>query len=345
MEYAKQWIDESDVEAVARALRLPMITRGEKVCEFEEAVAKYYEMAFAVAFNSGTSAMHAAYAAADVGPFDVIVTTPNTYVGTVTGAIARGAKLHLVDIELATGQMGDEVIASPSRGRLIYVPVDFAGAPSKKIQVSDPNAVIIEDAAHSFGARGVCQESDMTMFSFHPAKTITTGEGGMVVTNNETYAKRLRRFRNNGLEDGNVCEISGNYHLTNFQAALGLSQLKRLDQILEKRRKLMNIYRGELEGCVTLLADHPDSANHLAVALIENDRDRVREQLAKREIGTQVHYVPLYRQPALLGDTLPQMELYYAQALSLPLYYELDEDKVREIAKLVRTPLPAPQQS
>lgn len=368
--YARPCLSEEDCAAVADALSSPWITRGPRVEAFEREIASYTGAKYAVAFNSATTALAAACYAAEVNCADRLITTPNSFIASVGAGIKFGASPVFVDIDEKTGNIDlDQMICNAnlplSRGRPILIPVHFAGVPVN-IQKLDrkthhPNQVIIEDAAHALGSLyfpegprvGCCQWSAMTIFSFHPAKTITTGEGGMVTTNEASYAHRLRLYRNNGIERNesslwhyDVVDITGNYHLTEFQAVLGISQLRRLDQFISKRQALMRAYRENLQGCegVSLLTPQFDStpAFHLCVVKIDfsafrTTREEVMKKLLEKKIGTQLHYIPLYRHPYFVkqfGEVeayFPQMEKYYQEALSLPLHCALNEEHITAI--------------
>ncbi|MFI0434123.1 MAG: DegT/DnrJ/EryC1/StrS family aminotransferase [Parachlamydiaceae bacterium] len=373
--YAKQSISEEDIQAVADALKEEWITRGPLVQEFEQACATYLQVPYAIAFNSGTAALMAAYFAAGLCSFDRVISTPNTFIATLGGAIEIGIAPCFIDIDRLTGNMDmtqvtDQFDFSLKRGRPFIVPVHFSGLAldMEKLSnaISHPDAVIIEDAAHALGSFypcgqkvGNCVYSDMTIFSFHPAKSLTTGEGGMVTTRNPEFYHRLQLFRNNGIErhapylrqpeaDGyyEVQAISGNFNFTSFQAALGLSQLRRLDRFIEKRRKLVKLYRKRLANIPHLILFHDNqdesSAFHLFVVQIDfaayrTTREKVMRQLHDQGIGTQVHYIPLYHHPVvrarreLQGVNHPNMELYYQQTLSLPLYVDLREEEIERI--------------
>ncbi|MEC7838483.1 MAG: UDP-4-amino-4,6-dideoxy-N-acetyl-beta-L-altrosamine transaminase [Chlamydiota bacterium] len=378
--YAKQSINSDDITAVTDILTNGFITRGPKVTEFEQAIAEYCGAKFAVAFNSGSSALIASGNAAGVSKHDRIITTPNTFVATIAGGWHRGAEPLFIDIDPATGNIDLEELEPNLQfqslsGRNILMPVHFSGIPvdMEKLDgmIKDPDTVVIEDAAHALGSSykdgqkvGCCAWSDMTVFSFHPAKNITSGEGGMVLTNDETLFKRLQQFRNNGIdhEKNNssedcgpwfyeVAEVTGNYHMTDIQAALGLSQLSRIGDFAKKRRKLMELYRKELKkekGVSFFEVENDDQVMyHLCVLKIdfekyETTRVKVMDELKEKGIGTQVHYIPLYRHPFFtkshrrIEEYFPKTEEYYSQALSFPLYYDLSEKDVKMITKTLK---------
>ena len=375
--YARQCVDEADIQSVATALRGEIITRGSHVEAFEKAISHYCRSKYAVAFSNGTTALMATYFAAEVTSYDRVISTPNSFIATVLPAIQLGIYPHFIDIDRSTGSFDLELLKQgldfkSTRGKLVVLPVHFSGIAMDmqalyRTLYRCPEVVVIEDAAHALGSSyptgekvGSCVRSDMTIFSFHPAKTITTGEGGMVTTNDANLYHRLQLFRNNGIEreahylEGianpgyyEVKSVTGNFHLTDFQAALGLSQLSKIDLFIKKRRKLVKLYRELLKDVpgILLLTDRSDrhTAFHLFVVQIDCayysiTRETLMKQLEERNIGTQVHYIPLYRHPVLTckkqadrKDYFPCMEDYYAQALSLPLYYELTEKDVRRI--------------
>lgn len=360
---------------MTEALQGDLITRGPRVEAFEKVFAEYCGARFAVAFTNGTSALMAAYAAAEVGPNDRVLTTANTFVATASAAALQGATPIFVDIDRTTGNFDLELLEvnlklPVSRGKTVIAPVHFAGIPvdMERIDrmIDDPATVVIEDAAHAVGSCyadgqkvGSCAWGAMTTFSFHPVKNMTTGEGGMVTTNDEALYRRLRLYRNNGMErepescrryDGpwyyEVQQMSGNFNMTDFQAALGISQLKRLDAFALKRRELVALYRkllGGMEHVRLFSAEHDDKAAfHLFVMQIDfeawgGSREELMRRLKEKGIGTQVHYIPVYQHPIFreeagnLAEYFPEMEAYYSQALSLPLYYDLTTDDVRRV--------------
>ena len=378
--YVQPSISPEDIAAVSLALSTPQITRGTHVAAFEQAVADYCHVPYAVAFSSGTAALQAAYFAAETNSFDKLLTSPNTFVATAGAGMLFGATPVFMDIDRQTGNMDldqlEATLAQPaSQGRTIITPVHFAGiaVDMQRLEsfIACPDTIVIEDAAHALGSCyadgqkvGCCAWSQMTMFSFHPNKHITTGEGGMVTTQDPALWHRLQLFRDNGIERHpeymqqapasgyyEVHALTGNYNFTEMQAALGLSQLKRLDAFVEKKRLLVKRYRKHLSGLphINLWAQEHDpfTAYHLCVvqidfAAIKSTRAKVMAALQQQGIGSQVHYIPLYRHPFFqkkMGDLtpyFPQTESYYAQALSLPLYYDLTEQEVDRICAALK---------
>lgn len=382
--YAHQSINADDRHEVSAALAADVITRGSYVEAFEDAIAEYCGAAYAVAFNSATSALAAACYVVDLGPSDSVLTTPNTFVASVTAGMHRKATPIFIDIDRTTGNLDLELLEHhlkssrvSSRGRTLIMPVHFAGIPVDMQHldkmICDPDTLIVEDAAHALGSYypdgkkvGSCAWSHMTVFSFHPAKTITTGEGGMVTTNDAELYRRLKLFRNNGIEKDpalleesanlyggyyEVTEMTGNYNFTDFQAALGLSQLKRIESFIAKRRQLTTLYRQLLQDIpnVRSFTSSQDSsvAFHLYVVQIDfaaykTTRERVMSRLKDKGIGTQVHYIPVYRHPFFkkasgdLTPYFPEMEKYYAHALTLPLYYDLQFEEVEYIVATLK---------
>lgn len=375
--YGHQSINEADIAAVASSLKGDIITRGPVVEAFEKAVADYVGAKFAVAFTSGSTALEACYVAGEIAPGDRVLTSPNSFIASSGPASLRGADIVFVDIDRHTGNLDLEAAVlnfqfRSLKGKLFIVPVHFSGIAVDMQHLHQEagatNIVVIEDAAHAIGSYypdgkkvGSCAYSDMTVFSFHPVKTITTGEGGMVTTNDPHLYEKLKVFRNSGIQRDppfirgkpapwyyEVEEISGNYHMNDLQAALGISQLSRIDQFVEKRRQLVTRYRAQLKGIpyIKLFDDSQDAytAFHLMVVQIDfqglkTTRTEVMNALKEAGIGTQLHYIPLYRHPCYrdkIGEIeqyFPEMEAYYAEALSLPLYFDLKIENVDEICK------------
>lgn len=371
--YGRQNITDSDVEAVVRALRDTMLTQGPKVQEFEEAVADAVGARYAVAMNSGTAALHAAYFAADVGPEADVVTTPITFVATVNASYYLGGGARLVDVDRGTILLDPGGLDAVGDGVRVVAPVHFGGqvADMKRVSTiaSKRGWLVVEDAAHAIGARysidgieyrvGSCAHSHMCCFSFHPVKHITTGEGGAVTTNDPTLRDRLVRFRTHGITRDPVQmnanegawyyeqhDLGFNYRLTDVQCALGLSQIRRLDAIVERRREIASQYD-------VLFADEEHirpngtpawsrGSYHLYVVNVPSGlRRNVFDRLRAAGIGVNVHYIPVHRQPYQrdrLGElSFPNAEAYYAGAISIPMFPELASKDVERVAGAVKT--------
>lgn len=382
--YAHQSINSEDITAVSHVLHSASITRGPEVEAFENEIAAYCGAKYAVAFSSGTTALIAAGFAAQTGPSDRLITSPNTFIGTVAAGIHFGARPVFIDLDPSNGSISLDQLAlnanqPATRGKSILLPVHFGGIPidmrALNVSLANPDSIIIEDAAHALGSHypdsgpkvGSCMWSDMTIFSFHPAKTITTGEGGMVTTNDETLAHRLRLYRDNGIERDQpyllgksepgyyeVHAVTNNCHLTEMQAALGRSQLRRIHNFIEKRRVLIKYYRQALRNIqgITLFTDSHDeyTAFHLCVIKIDyprfhTNRVEVMNRLKEKGIGTQVHYIPLYRhsyfvkQSGEIDAYFPNTEDYYSQALTLPLFYDMHENDVMRVVQSLKDAL------
>ncbi|MFZ5632092.1 MAG: UDP-4-amino-4,6-dideoxy-N-acetyl-beta-L-altrosamine transaminase [Bacillota bacterium] len=369
--YGKQFIDRDDIRAVLDVLQSDWLTTGPKVEEFERELARKAGARYAVVLNSGTAALHAAYFAAGVGPGDEVITSSITFAATANAALFLGARPVFADVRPDTVNMDPEKLEKliTSRTRVL-VPVDFAGHPADLDAVMDiarkHNLVVVEDAAHALGARYhgrvVGSIADMTVFSFHPVKHITTGEGGAVATDNRDYYEKMLSFRSHGMvrEKEKLTEYHGpwyhemhypgyNYRITDIQCALGLSQLKKLDIFLQKRQGIVDFYNGrlgELEAVETPVAlPGITPAWHLYVIRLRDNRISRRElyeELHRSGIGAQVHYLPVYLHPYYqrLGypeGLCPAAEDYYHRALSLPLFPAMgDEDANRVVVELMK---------
>lgn len=348
--YSRQSIDDDDIDAVVRVLKGDWLTTGPAVDDFEEALAAKVGTRFAVAFANGTAALHGACAAAGLGTGDRVATSTLSFAASANCALYVGASPVLLDIDRDT--LNVDPAALPL-GLDAIVAVHFAGLPIDLARLTNRPRIVIEDAAHALGAMtpdgpvGNCARSDMCCFSFHPVKAITTGEGGAVTTNDPTLADRLRSFRTHGIERRpekgawyyEIDEVGFNYRLTDIQAALGTSQLAKLDRYVGTRNHLAERYRSRfVNGRVTPPPAAPSGfvhAYHLFAVQVPH-RDRVFAELRSRGIGVQVHYVPIHRHPAYerLGfrpSAFPSAEAVYAGLLSLPLYPDLsptDQDIV-----------------
>jgi perosamine synthetase len=369
--YGRQQVSDADVDAVAAALRSAMITQGPAVEAFEDAVAGYLGARHAVAFSSGTAALHGAAFAARLGPGDEAIVPPLTFVASANCALYQGARPRFVDIDPSTWNLdaAAAVAAADERTRAV-VPVSFAGLPADVEGLRGVgDAVVIEDACHALGARrggapvGAPGGADITVFSLHPVKAMTTGEGGLAVTEDDELASRMRLFRTHGLvkedldpgpTDGGwymeMRELGFNYRITDFQCALGLSQLDRLDGWIERRNEVAARYRellaGEERVGLPPAAGEGDlHGYHLFVIHVRAGAEKrleVFEGLRNAGIGVQVHYIPVYRMPYYrdeLGyaqDACPAAEDYYAGAISLPVFPAMEEADVERVVSELR---------
>ncbi len=363
--YGRQWIDEDDITAVVEVLRSDFITQGPKVKEFEDALARYCGSRYAVVFNSGTSALHAAYFAAGLGKGDEFITSPITFVATANAGLYLGARPIFVDVEEDTGNIDiskiEEAITEKTR---LIVPVHYAGHPADMEGVHNiarkHNLIVIEDACHALGARykdrriGDCYYSDMAVFSFHPVKHITTGEGGAVLTNSESFYERLLMFRTHGITKQKFVNrphgewyyemhfLGYNYRMNDIQAALGISQLCKADRFVRRRRQIAKSYNMAFQGVgyfdVPVEKGYAFHAYHLYTLklkqpLIPKKKD-IFAAFRKCGLGVQVHYIPVYLQPyyqcAGFKDVrYKRAEEFYKKVISLPLYPQMTEDEVQ----------------
>jgi UDP-4-amino-4,6-dideoxy-N-acetyl-beta-L-altrosamine transaminase len=356
--YGHQSIDDDDVAAVVDVLKGEWLTQGPRVDQLEHELAATVGAQHAVAFANGTAALHGAAAAAGLGPGDLVVTSPLSFVASANCARFVGATPGFVDIDPATLNL--DLTALPEEAAAV-VAVHYAGLPVDLALLPRRPRVVIEDAAHALGATtpdgpvGSCARSDMCTFSFHPVKALTTGEGGAVTTNDPDLAERLRRFRNHGIvrkpEHGSwyyeVEDLAFNYRLTDLQAALGSSQLAKLGRFVARRRELAARYRELLADLPLELPPQPaagfEHAYHLFPVRVP-DRRRVFEALRDAGIGVQVHYVPIYRHPLYAGvgggpRSFPHTESAYEALMSLPLFPDLTEAAQDQVVAALRKEL------
>jgi len=358
--YSTQLIEEDDITAVVEILKGSHLTQGAKVKEFEEAIARYVGARYCVTFNSATSALHAAYDASGIGEGDEIITTPISFVATSNMAVALGATPVFCDIKM-DGNIDEALIEALITPRTkAIVPVDFAGKPVA-IQAIGALAkkhslVLIEDSSHAFGSdlngQKIGSFADMTIFSFHAIKPITTGEGGAVVTDNEEFARSLRLFRSHGimkkqLWNSDMVQMGHNYRLTEFAAALGLSQLHKLDRFINVRETVAHYYNERFQGhklFSTISIDSTErSARHLYPLLLNPELHCVKEdifiELQNRGIGVQVHYKPIYQNSFYkerFGEQrLPTTEQFYRSELSIPCHQKMSMEDAKHVADIV----------
>ncbi len=379
--YGRQEITEADIAAVLQVLRSDYLTQGPRVPEFETAIAAHCGAEHAVAVNSATSALHIACQALGVGHGHRVWTSPITFVASANCALYCGASVDFVDIDPRTYNMSIEALETKLRlaqaqNRLpaVVIPVHFAGQPCDMKSIRSLAEIygfkIIEDASHAVGARyvtgelvGGCQYSDITVFSFHPVKIITTAEGGMALTNNLTLASVMARLRSHGITRDQAqmrgasegpwyyqqIELGWNYRMTELQAALGHSQLQRLEKMIKKRHELARRYEDQLDDLpIDLPWQYPGvySAYHLFVILIkleeiQKSRLQIFEELLQEGIGVNVHYIPVYSQPyySTMGfnpQDYPVSNSYYQRAISIPMYSSLTANSQSQVISALK---------
>jgi UDP-4-amino-4,6-dideoxy-N-acetyl-beta-L-altrosamine transaminase len=369
--YGHQAIDEDDIEAVVKILQSEWITTGPTVREFEEAFAAYVGARHAVSFSSGTAALHGTAFAAGLGPGTEAITTPMTFCATVNCIVYQGGTPIFADVCNDTMNIDpDEVVHYITRNTKAILPVDFAGHPADldaMLQIADRhNLVVIEDASHALGAeykrRRVGSISHMTVFSFHPVKHVTTGEGGMVTTDDSELATRLQLFRNHGIDnDARKRQTAGhwyyemvalgyNYRLTDIASALGLTQLRKLDGNLSRRRRIARRYHDAFAGLPGIMppVEYPDvrSAWHLYpirlhLPALRFTRAEVFFALRAENIGVNVHYIPVHYHPYYRerfgykeGEYL-RAEACYESLISLPMFHGMTDEDVQDVIAAV----------
>lgn len=370
--YGHQWIGNDDIKAVVDVLKSDFITQGPKVAEFEKLVSNYCNTKHAVAFSSGTAALHAASYAAEVSDGDEIITTPITFVASGNCALFQGGIVKFADIKKDTYNINPQKIREQITLKTkSIIPVDYTGQPcdiDEIIEIAEKhNLTVIEDATHAIGAeykgKKVGGLADLTIFSFHPVKHITTGEGGMVLTNNKDYYEKLLMFRTHGITKEpyklqkneeewyyEMHSLGYNYRITDFQCALGISQFKKLENFIKRRRDIVNKYNEafcDLKEIVTPFEKRDvKSAYHLYMIQLNLEcfkvgRKEIFDALRAENIGVHVHYIPVHLQPYYQekfdyknGD-FPIAEEYYRRALTLPLFPKMNDNDICDVVKAV----------
>lgn len=370
--YGRQTIDEKDIQAVVDVLRSDYLTTGPKVTEFENRVAEYVGAKYAVAVNSGTSALHIACLAAGIKEGDEVITSPITFAASSNCVLYCGGTPVFADIDEHTYNISPtEIEKAVTEHTKAIIPVHYTGQPCDMDSIMDiarkHNLLVIEDGAHALGAsykgRKIGSIADMTCFSFHPVKSITTGEGGMVVTDSKELYKRLVLFRSHGItRDESVMteqqgdwyyqqlEIGYNYRITDISCALGISQMDKLDKFIDRRRQIANRYDEafkdideikiptQLSGC--------ESGWHLYMFQVPADcRKQIFDSLRKSGIGVNVHYIPVYKHPYYQrngygGVCCKNGEEFYSRAISLPIYPLLTDEQqnyvIEQVLRIVK---------
>jgi len=358
--YGKQDINKSDINSVVHVLKSDFLTQGPAVSAFETALAKYCGARYAVAVDSGTAALHLSYIVSGIGEGDEVITTPNTFVATTNMLIALGARPVFCDIRLDTYNIDENKIESLiTQKTKAIVPVHFAGNPCEMdviMKIARKHDLkVIEDASHALGASYKGKkvggfETDMATFSFHPVKSITTAEGGAIVTNNKEYYERLSLLRSHGIHkdrDGTnvMTELGYNYRMPDVLATLGVSQLKRLSTFIKRRRKVAEWYEeelGDVDGIV-LPKESNESSWHIYVIRTKDPSNRkpLRDYLSKKGIGVNLHYPavyahPYYREHGYKNTALKNMDVYHSTCITLPCHVHLERSDVEYIGACIK---------
>lgn len=378
--YGRQSINQADIDAVVAVLQSDWLTQGPMIEQFERAIADYCGVKYAVAVSNATAALHLACLAISLGSGDRLWTSPNTFVASANCARYCLADVDFVDIDPRTYNLSilaleQKLIQAAQSNTLpkVILPVHFAGQSCNMESIAalakTHGIYVIEDASHALGGSyhghkvGACKFSDMAIFSFHPVKMITTGEGGMIVTDRLDLYQKLKQLRSHGIvQDPSLMAkknpnpwdyeqqtLGFNYRLTDIQAALGLSQLQRLDQFVTRRQALSNRYQDKLQDLPIqqpIALSSTQSSHHLYVIRLKLDKiDRSKQEiftmLRERGIGVQIHYIPVHTQPYYRelgfdwGD-FPEAESYYQEAISLPIHYDLSDEEQSYIIQTLK---------
>lgn len=357
--YGKQTIDQDDIQAVVDVLQSDFLTTGPKIAEFEQTVADYVGAKYAVAISNGTSALHAACFAAGIGPGDEVITTPLTFAASANCVLYCGGTPVFADVDPKTYNIDPEDIQRKITDRTkAIIAVHLAGQPCDMDAIHsiarEHGLIVIEDGAHALGSvykgKKVGSMSDMTTFSFHPVKPITTGEGGMIVTDNEDFYKKMILFRSHGItrDDSMMTRNDGpwfyqqfdlgyNYRITDIQCALGCSQMKKLDRFLALRKEIVAHYNEAFADCDNIITPYQlsdtESGWHLYIVQVKKcDRRQVFEKMREKGIGVNVHYIPVYMHPYYQEHGYENVhcanaEEIYSHIISLPLYPGLTSEQ------------------
>ncbi len=372
--YGKQSISWGDIWEVVKVLRSPFITQGPVVEKFEKSICEYTGAKYAVVVSSGTAALHLAMLSLEVSKGDEVITSPNTFLASANCVLYVGGMVKFADIDFRTACIDPREIEKKITPKTkAIIPVHFAGQSCDMKEIysiaKKYDLFVIEDAAHAIGSEylsnkvGCCEYSDMTVFSFHPVKTITTGEGGAITTNDERLYKKIKRLRSHGTtknreiltrDEGpwyyEMHDLGFNYRMTDFQAALGLSQLKKLNKFVKRREEIVKIYKDAFAGDERFSfleeENYSKAAFHLCPLLInfskvKLNKKEIFKKLEEKGLHLQVHFIPVHLQPFYRefgfkeGD-FPRAEKYYEKTLSLPLYADLNNKVVHKIIKIIK---------
>ena len=375
--YGHQSLSETDYESVLEVLKSDFLTQGDTVPKFEASIAEYVSSKYGVATNNGTTALHIACKALGLEKNDWLWTSPNSFVASSNAALYCGAKIDFIDIDSNTYNLDINLLKAKleeaeveNKLPKIIMPVHFAGQSCEMKEIKDLSEkygfYIVEDAAHALGGQylgkniGSCSYSDICVFSFHPVKSITTAEGGMAVTNNQELYESMQSLRTHGMKRRNLSknndlhgpwisemtQLGFNYRMNDIQAALGISQLKRLDQFISKRNKIANYYSSELSKLPLNLPETQEdcySAFHLYVVRLQLEkvnktRDQYMNALLDLGIGASIHYQPIhlhpfYEQMGFKKGDFPMAEAYYKRAITIPMFPDLKDNELKYVVK------------
>jgi len=367
--YGHQWIDGEDIEEVVKVLKSDWITTGPKIEEFENALCKYIGCKYAVAVNSGTSALDIAVQTLNPPRGSEIITTPFTFVATSNAVLYNNLKPIFVDIEKDTRNINpDEIRKKITDKTKAIIYVDYAGHPCDIEEIKDiaeeHDLYLIEDASHAIGAeykgKKIGNFADMTIFSFHPVKHITTGEGGVVVTNNKGFYEKLNMLRNHGIDKSALDRfgpeagwaydlkfLGRNYRITDFQAALGISQLKKLDEFIMRRKEIVKMYNEAFEAVLEIetpvVKPYVKPAWHIYTVLLnDGDRNEFFREMRERDIGVNVHYIQIYRFSYyqkhfnINPKDFPVTEEVFSKIVTLPLFPKMEDEEVIYVINTVK---------
>lgn len=358
--YGKQSLDFSDFLSVLSTLKSPFLTQGPKIKEFEQEICNYTGAKYCVAVSNATAGLHLTMLALGVKQDDEVITSPITFLSSSNCILYAGGTVKFADIEPETANINpDEISKQITKNTKGIIPVHFAGQSCNMEKIykiaKENNLFVVEDAAHAIGSYykgtkvGSCKYSDAAVFSFHPVKTITTGEGGAITTNNESLYKKLLALRSHGTyKEGKMStnweyemrELGFNYRLTDIQAALGVSQIKKLDKFKKRRREIVDYYNKNLGLPHLIEKEFSNACFHLYPVMVRN-REEFYYNAKKEGLNLQVHYIPVHTQPYYKnlgfkeGD-YPNAEIYYKKCISLPLYPSLTDNDLKEIVKRIK---------